>query len=97
MIPENTGGGEMKTLLNVKDEVAQDFTYGNWDDAYRWDGITNSMIDEVAKRYAAEAIKGFAKCIKRVVTQEGEHREWLIDIEKCNKFLKDYNLINELK
>lgn len=44
----------MKTLEEIKDEVAQEYGWKNWSSCYGEDGITNSIINEVAKRYAKE-------------------------------------------
>lgn len=77
----------MKTLLNVKDEVAQEFGYGDWDESYLWDDVTNSMIDEVAKRYAAEVAGEVTLICEEHST--GLHKEDALAIT--------LNLINELK
>lgn len=98
MKPENTGGGEMKTLQNVKEDLAHEYGFKSWRDMYLYTLMSaDELIDEVAKRYAAEAIKGFAQCITQIVGPEGKHKGWLVDVAKGDKFLKDNNLINELK
>lgn len=82
----------MKTLLNVKDEVAQEFGYGDWDESYLWDDVTNSMIDEVAKRYAAEAIQEAADRARTKKTgNSGSYYDASVDKQSI------LNLINELK
>lgn len=47
----------MKTLEEIKDEVAQEHGWKNWSSCYGEDGITNSIINEVAKRYAKEVAR----------------------------------------
>lgn len=60
----------MKTLLEIKDEVAQRDCGYNWDEAiYSYNiPIHDYQVDEVAKRYAQEALKEAAEkaAIKRI-------------------------------
>lgn len=42
----------MKSIEGIKDEVAIEYGWKSWKSCYGDDGITNTMIDEVAKRYA---------------------------------------------
>lgn len=41
-----------KTIEEIKDEVAIEYGWKSWKSCYGEDGITNTMIDEVAQRYA---------------------------------------------
>ena len=48
----------MKTLLEIKDEVAQNHEYKNWAEVDGDFGRNDYfMIDEVAKRYAEETLQ----------------------------------------
>ena len=47
----------MKTLEEIKDEVAQEYGWKNWSSCYGEDGITNSIINEVSKHYAKEVAR----------------------------------------
>ena len=58
----------MKTLSEIKDEVAVNNEYADWaqidmteNSDIECDAIKATMLDEVAKRYAEEAIKECAK------------------------------------
>lgn len=46
----------MKTLQEIKDEVAKDFDYASFTTLYNLDQVSNAVIDEIAKRYAKECI-----------------------------------------
>lgn len=49
----------MKTLEEIKDEVAQELGFLDWEEMFYEDGyeIGDNGIDEVAKRYAKEVAK----------------------------------------
>lgn len=41
-----------KTIEEIKDQVAFDYDWRNWEVCYNSDGVTNVMIDEIAERFA---------------------------------------------
>lgn len=44
----------MKTLQQIKEEVARDYGWESWTSCCAYDFVTITMIDEVSKRYAKE-------------------------------------------
>lgn len=97
------GGGEMKTLQNIKDEVAQIKGFRSWDHLHvvLYTELGKSVepyVEIVAKRYAAECITELReKCTTHRIGDEGEVRGMVLDVGKVDEFLFDNNLINELK
>lgn len=51
----------MKSLHEIKEEVAKEFHFINWKTLYDVDGISNVIIDEIAKRYANECVGEYSK------------------------------------
>lgn len=48
----------MKTIQEIRDEVAKEIGFKNWVNMIHiYDGVTTSVTDAVAKRYAEEALK----------------------------------------
>lgn len=45
----------MKTLEEIKDEVAQEHGWTRWGKIHNESWVSNSVLNEVAKRYAKEA------------------------------------------
>lgn len=99
MKPENTEGGEMRTIDKVKEELAHEYGFKSWRDMYLYTLISaDELIDEVAKRYATECVSTLLnKCVTHHIGDEGEVRGMVLSIEKVDEFLFDNNLINELK
>lgn len=72
----------MKALDEVKEELAHEYGFKSWRDMYLYTDLPgDALIDEVAKRYAAEALK---EAIERLAFG-GANRNMIVD------------LINELK
>lgn len=47
----------MKTLKEIKDNVAKELEWRNWEILEAYGAITSGVVDEVAKRYAKEVTK----------------------------------------
>jgi hypothetical protein len=83
----------MKTLEQIKDEVAKEIHYDSWGDrlaanALGIDGIDDDLINKVAIRYATESLKEAAKRV---------HLGYLSDIRKKDAIQPILSLVNELK
>lgn len=77
----------MKTLQEIKDEVAYYHDYKNWAEPEEDFGSEDyKMIDEVAKRYAEDVLKEVIS--KAYIMSDSKQRVDLIDI---------LNIIKELK
>lgn len=53
----------MKTITNIKDEVAKEYDFANWVTIYNLDEVSNIVIDTVAKEYAREALRDAADIV----------------------------------
>lgn len=61
MKPENRGGGEMKTLQNVKEDLAHEYSFKTWRDMYLYTDLPGgALIDKVATLYAIGVIRAIA-------------------------------------
>ncbi len=48
----------MKTLKEIKDEIAKEHMQENWSNLmHKYGGVGDTIIDEVSKRYAEECVK----------------------------------------
>lgn len=83
----------MKTLDQIKDDLAHEYGFKTWRDMYLYTLISaDKLIDEVAKRYAAEAIQEAADRARTKKTgNSGSYYDASVDKQSI------LNLINELK
>lgn len=77
----------MKTLQEIKDEVAKDFDYASFTTLYNLDEVSNAVIDELMQRYAIEALKEASKRVSGWPSHTKTESEIEDDI---------LNIINEL-
>lgn len=89
----------MKTLSEVKNEIAQKEGYDNWEDVCALVNedmepviIDYGLVDEVAKLYAEEALKELSERIKDI-PKEVRTSKSAIDMSVG----RIYTIINELK
>lgn len=47
----------MKSLQDIKNDVAKELEWRNWEILEVYGSITSNVVDEVAKRYAKEVTK----------------------------------------
>lgn len=65
----------MKTLQEIKDEVAQEAGYDSWGDVLNYEVISThdeeELVNQIAKRYALQAIEADrADCAENARTEE---------------------------
>ena len=95
----------MKTLAEIKDEVAYYHDYKNWAEVDGDFGRNDYfMIDEVAKRYAEEALREAAKKATMIINRKGKilstkYIAWIANDGDHSEIDKSsiLNIIKELK
>lgn len=61
MKPENTGGEEMKTLDEVREDLAHDYDFRSWREMFLYTDLPgDALIDKVATLYAIGVIRAIA-------------------------------------